>query len=78
MLKRNGSKGTARVSKQRYTQRLNDIANADDEFIQNVEENTNFMMPTRRGGKSKSRDKTSHKHAPTILSQVKKYGGAGS
>ena len=40
-------------------------------FISNLEQNTNFMVPA--GGRRKNKGQKPE-HAPTILSQVKKYG----
>lgn len=77
MLTRNGS----RAGKKRHTQRLKNMANADVDFIGDVEENTNFMMPargTRRRGATQSNrtaaNTTVREHVPNILSQVRKYG----
>ena len=79
MLTRNGSKAGTK----RHTQRLKNMANAEIDFIGEVEENTNFMMPVRgnrRRGTTQSKSgratttKTMREHVPNILSQVRKYG----
>lgn len=70
---RNGRLENSRSNKPKYNRRIRELAYADEEFMDDLQSNTNFMIGDK--GRSRRRVGTAGmKHAPTILSQVKKYG----